>query len=281
MAQCSRAIAAFLMVVIMMPFMRVHAQDTAAASQNPPRPIDQLRKQKIENRKELRDARQEYQADTQEFRGERREAIEDIHDDRRTFMKTTVEERRLMHDSMRGALHAASSTEDKQAILEQARADRAAFRQGVKSEVEALRADFREKRSDFHSERRALIADRFVTVLTRLTNTIDRFEQILSRVDARIEKLKAAGVNVDTAVSASADAASAIDTADATIAEAKASIEAAAAADSVKDQMEAVRAVIHAAIDAAQTAHNDLKELINVLRLLSPDVADMATTSTP
>lgn len=249
--------------------------------ERPKTPIQMMREKQKDAKQGVRMEKKELREDRMEFKAGAEEARQGIREDRREFMKDTLMERKEMHVDVKAALEAATTPEERQAILKNAREDRAAFRVRVKADAEVLRADFKERRGGIRDERRELVGEHLSAVMRRLVNALERFDQILARIDARIEKLRAEGGDVAAAIAASATASASIDAASSAVANAHASIEVAATADTPREHIDAVRAAVRAAIDAVKAAHRALKDALMAIKdLARPAAAVEASVET-
>ena len=246
-------IAAFLLVA---PFAIAQENNAGTPLPLPPRstrPLDLLRDKKAIVDMQM-DVKAGIKTEHLEFRGD------------------VIDKRKAMHADVKAALDAASTRDEKQAILMDARKDRAEFHMQVKTDAETMRASFKDQRGEVRDARRAQIAEHLSMVMHRLVNALERFDQILSRIDSRIEKLQSEGVDVSTALSASASASVSIDAAHVAVADAEAAIETAAHSETPRDHIEEVRVAVRAAVDAVKAAHEALKETLRAIKALVPGI---------
>lgn len=213
----------------------------------------------------------------QEFREERKEVFQGavevkkgMNEERKNSWQGVNDDRAMMHAEVKAEFDAATTPQEKQAVLENARKDRAEFRMQVKTDATEMRAGFKAGWKDVRASARELIADRFSTIMHRLVNALERFDQILARIDSRIEKLRAGGVDVSAAVSASATASASIDSASAAVADAKLAIETAASSETPREHIREVRAAVRAAVETVKAAHQALKDALRVLKSILP-----------
>ena len=244
----------------------------------PKPPLRVLREKAVQAKKAMIEERKAFKGEVGQFMNEAQETREGMRDDRQEFRKNVLTERKQLHGDVLAKFQAATTPEEKQAILKDARKARADFRLEVKADAETMRAGCKEQRADIKDDRRARLADRFSMMLRRMTNALEHFDQILGRIDTRIEKLKTENVDVTAAVAASAAASVKIDAASVAVADAKAAIDAAAASETPKDLAAEVRAKVDAARTAIKEAHEALKDAVAELKSLSGLKAETETT---
>jgi len=198
------------------------------------------------------------------------------HIELQTAVKTDADAHRA---ELKVELDAATTPEERQAILQEARAERDAMRNAAlakraefRQRAEVARDTLKEHRAEFHSEIKTDAGKRAVThlesILKRISNALDSFVSILERVHNKLAELEATGVDTTTAAAAAVTAETSIDAASTILADARVAFSLMIESDTPREHLEDVRVAARAAAEATKEAHRTLKEAVSELKEL-------------
>lgn len=189
---------------------------------------------------------------------------------------------------IKAQLDAATTPEERQNILDTARAERDALhkaalekRKAFRDRAEATRAELKENRAEFKvaikSEVGANIKVHLERILERIASTLDSFVSILDRINNKIAELDAEGVDTSTVTSAAENAEIAINTATTALHDARVEFEAALSAENPRDHLEDVKTAVRTASQNVKEAHRELKDAVMKLKELIRSVTNITT----
>jgi hypothetical protein len=177
-----------------------------------------------------------------------------IKEERKEMIQNNVKERVELNTNVRAGVKAASTTEDKQAIRENAKVERKDMREENKTE-----------REEFRVKAKAEVKGKIISNVSKLNGVVTHFENALTRVNTFITNKKASStVDVTKAESLSVAAKVSLD-------KVKTNIAAVSAFSSVEitaDNKEALKTSLKTAQESIKTFQQDLKNLLEEVKKL-------------
>lgn len=212
-------------------------------------------------RKDLRDGAREARTQYKEVRTERKGEAS-------AYRAETKEAAQAARADVKSQLDAASTPEERKAIMEEARTSAKELRGTVKEDRANFRETNKELRGEFIAKAKDRLAARLVHISIRLDGALARFNQLTERVQSYIDKKTEAGLDTAAAQAALDTSETAKDTAKAQVAETKELIKTILASDTPKEEMEGLRASIKESTRAIRAANDAMKDAIIAARAL-------------